>query len=546
MNYTLSCFLLLLAFGAAPEHGAAQSLGVSGLEARIDSLVPPLINDSSPGLVIGVVQHGELVFGKGYGLANMAYDIPNDPEMVYNIGSVTKQFLGYAFAMLHVAGKLDLDDPVAKYLDDWPEFDEVVTLRHLLTHTSGYREGYTMSELAGRSIGVDRLSREESLTVVRRQPQLEFTPGSRYTYNSTAWVILAEVLAKVTGRSADAWVTANVLEPLGMEATQIESYVGEPIRNAAESYQYVPGLGYVNPHSNRALFGGADILTNLPDLAHWVDNYKTAVLGGEAVNRVFLDPFVLNDGTNSQYALGIQINTYRGLRRYRHTGGHEAFVTQLSYYPDQDVGIIIISNSGGQGYVASTAIADLLLAKEMLPVEVVTTDSVTIDTATLDDFAGLYLNTNGNETFELNRNGQRLTINGRQPLYAVAENTFRTGDRRLVFDRSEAGSTKLTVLEPNARITFIRETPWTPEPEELAAFTGDYHSEELETVYHVLLEDDQLMIRHRWLADQRLKPIAEDFFAGGAFFVRFSRGEEGITGFAVNTGRTLGVWFQRL
>ena len=136
------------------------------LEIKIDALIPIEINDSTPGLVVGIVQRGELVFSKGYGLANMSYGISNSPKMVYNIGSVSKQFLGYAFAMLHVEGALNIDDPVNKYFEDWPEFKHTVTLRHLLTHTSGYREAYTLSNLAGRFIGVDRLSREECLEVV--------------------------------------------------------------------------------------------------------------------------------------------------------------------------------------------------------------------------------------------------------------------------------------------------------------------------------------------------------------------------------------------
>ncbi|VAW18793.1 Beta-lactamase class C-like and penicillin binding proteins (PBPs) superfamily, partial [hydrothermal vent metagenome] len=141
------------------QNSNALALNIKQLETKIDALIPPEINDTTPGLVIGIVQNGKLIFSKGYGLANITYGIPNDPKMVYNIGSVSKQFLGYAFAMLHVQGVLNLDDPVSKYLDNWPEFKYKVTLRHLLSHTSGYREAYTLSILAGRVIGVDRLSR---------------------------------------------------------------------------------------------------------------------------------------------------------------------------------------------------------------------------------------------------------------------------------------------------------------------------------------------------------------------------------------------------
>ena len=220
------------------QNTYGQVFDKNKLEVKIDALIPTEVNDSTPGLVVGIVQKGEFMFSKGYGLANMSYGMSNDSKLVYNIGSVSKQFLGYAFAMLHVKGVLNIDDPVNKYLEDWPEFKYTVTLRHLLSHTSGYREAYTMSNLAGRTIGVDRLSREECLEVVRKQPQLEFIPGSRYTYNSTAWVILAEVMEKITGQPADEWVESNIIKPLGMNDTKIESYVGEVILNTAESYSY--------------------------------------------------------------------------------------------------------------------------------------------------------------------------------------------------------------------------------------------------------------------------------------------------------------------
>src|SRR6056297_3630614 len=212
-------FPLLFALAACNETDQTVSL-----EQEIDELIPSAVNDTTPGLIIGVMQNGEIIFQKGYGLANLNYDIPNNPEMVYNIGSVAKQFLGYAFAMQHVEGTLNIDDPVSDYLEDWPEFEETVTIRNLLNHSSGYREAYTMSNLAGREIGIDRMSAEEAMEVVRRQPKLEFSPDSRFTYNSTAWVILAEVLESATGEMASVWVKENMLDALGMNDTQIETY----------------------------------------------------------------------------------------------------------------------------------------------------------------------------------------------------------------------------------------------------------------------------------------------------------------------------------
>jgi CubicO group peptidase (beta-lactamase class C family) len=526
-----------------------QIIDKNELEAKIDALVPTQVNDSTPGLVIGIVQKGKLIFSKGYGLANLSYGIPNDSKMVYNIGSVSKQFLGYAFAMLHVEGKLSIDDPVNKYMEDWPEFEHIVTLRHLLTHTSGYREAYTMSNLAGRIIGVDRLSREECLEVVRKQPQLEFVPGSRYTYNSTAWVILAEVLEKVTGHPADEWVENNVLQKLEMNDTQIESYVGEVIHNTAESYSYNKEQGYRNEESNRAIFGAAEVYTSIQDLVKWINNYRTAEIGGKAVNNLFFNPFILNDGTNSEYALGINTRSYRGLKQYSHNGGHEAFITDLNYFPDQDLGIITISNFSGRGRLAPTKLADLLLEEHMTLEEVKEHPKVELEKDKVEQFAGLYLSpTLNNGTFNLTIVNDTLTINDRAKLIPTSENTFLINGTNNLLKFEHLSKEKIEFTIPNGKKHVLtRFDKWSPNKSELTPFEGDYWSDELETVYHLIVKEEKLTIQHRWNNDIVLDAISKDFFkTNRGYTVKFNRNNEGeISGLSINSSRTLNVVFKR-
>jgi CubicO group peptidase (beta-lactamase class C family) len=545
MKNIIYCILFCIGL-ICTSNAYGQTIDKNDLEAKIDALIPTEVNDSTPGLVIGIVQKGELIFSKGYGLANISYGISNDPKMVYNIGSVSKQFLGYAFAMLHMKGDLNIDDPVNKYLEDWPEFEYTVTLRHLLTHTSGYREAYTMSILAGRMIGVDRLSREECLEVVRKQPNLEFIPGSKWTYNSTAWVILAEVLENVTDQPADEWVENNILKPLGMNDTQIESYVGEVIINSAESYSYDAEQGYINKESNRAIFGAAEVYTSIPDLVKWINNYRTAVIGGKAVNDLFLDPFILNDESNSEYALGIGNSSYRGLKRYRHTGGHEAFATQLSYYPNYDLGIITISNFGGKGWLSTTKIAELLLEEKMTSQEVIEHPKVEFEKEKLEQFTGIYLSSTFNSTINLTIIKDTLTVNGRGKLIPASQNTFwlNGGNDLVKIENLSNGKTEFTGVRGR---TFTKVDKWKPNESELTSFEGDYWSDELETIYHLVFKDEKLTIKHRWLGDIQLEPISKDFFkTDWGYYVKFIRNKEGeIENLSINSGRTLNVVFNR-
>jgi len=542
-------FLFLFSIGLFYSPIAnGQSISQDNLEAKIYALIPKQINDTTPGLVVGIVHKGELIFGKGYGLANLSYAIPNDSKLVYNLGSVSKQFLGYAFAMLHVKGVLNIDDPVSKHLENWPEFDKKVTLRHLLSHTSGYREAYTMSELAGRIIGVDRLSREECLTVVRKQPQLEFIPGSHWTYNSTAWVILAEVLEKVTGQPADEWVEKNMLRPLDMKDTQIESYVGEVIHNTAESYSYEKEKGYLNEESNRAIFGAAEVYSSIDDLVKWITNFRTATVGGKAVNELFFDPFILNNGSNSEYALGIQNGSYRGLKRYRHTGGHEAFITQLSYYPDQDLGIITISNFGRTGWVPTTQMADILL-QEYFPTEAeIETPNFEIKKKELKQLEGLYIASTFNSTRHLKIAKDTLTIDGRTKLIPLSENTFQVKDGTEQFQFTNLTTTGETTLSTSKNEMYTKVEAWKPTAENLLAFEGDYWSDELETVYHLIVKDGKLTIQHRWLGEISLEPVSNDFFkTDDGYYMKFNRNTKGgISNLSMSSGRTLNVIFKAM
>ncbi len=547
MKNIILCILLSTVFIYTPNVNG-QSFDKNELETKIDALIPKMVNDSTPGFVVGIVQNGKLIFSKGYGIANLSYNIPNDPKMVYNIGSVSKQFLGYAFAMLHLRGDLNIDDPVGKYLENWPEFKHAVTLRHLLTHTSGYREAYTMSNLAGRIIGVDRLSRKECLDVVRKQPELEFVPGSRWTYNSTAWVILAEVLEKVTGQPADEWVEKNILLPLEMKDTQIESYVGEVIHNAAESYSFNKEKGYTNEESNRAIFGAAEIYSNIPDLVKWINNFKTAEIAGKEVNDLFLKPFILNDGSNSEYALGINNSSYRGLKRFRHTGGHEAFATQLSYFPDQDLGIITISNFGGKGWLDTSKIADLLLEEYMTAPTDKENQEFEITKEKLEQLEGLYIYSLLNGTMTLTIIEDTLTIDGHTKLSPISQNTFLIDkwNTQIQFNNISKEKTQF-VFEDGKNETYSKVDKWIPSKRDLRPYEGDYWSDELETVYHLIIKENNLTIQHRWLGELSLEPVAKDFFkTDWGFYVKFNRNNDRyISNLSINSGRTLNVIFHR-
>lgn len=537
----IAVITLLFAGTACNDFGQRLNL-----EYEIDEMIPEAVNDTTPGMIVGVVQNGDIIFQKGYGLANLNYDIPNNPEMVYNIGSVAKQFLGYAFAMQHVAGTLNIDDPVSNYLEDWPEFEETVTIRHLLNHSSGYREAYTMSNLAGRTIGVDRMSPEEALEVVRRQPKLEFPPDSRYTYNSTAWVILAEIFEDATGVPAADWVEENILDALEMNDTQIETHVGQVIENAAESYSYSDDIGYTNLKSNRAIFGAADIFMNVPDAVKWINNMKTAELGGQEVLDLFLEPNELSNGTNNGYAMGIYNGEYRGLKRYRHTGGHAAFGTQLSYYPDYDLGIFIVSNFN-RAWLPSESIAELILGDQMEPVISYEDERVELSDEMQSGLTGRYINEDRNDMFEISVDDGKLMVDGQVEIIPVGDGVFRINGSTARYElEMDDEPVKVMASGNDGDQTYEKVDEWQPDESDLADYAGEYVSDEIDSIMRLSVnEEGMLQIQHRWMGTSPLEPLARDVFrAGNGMMLEFEKdGTGNVTGFYANSGRTLDVWF---
>lgn len=530
--------------------------GPDSLEQRVDALMAPYDSAGSPGGVVGVIREGEVVFAKGYGSADLAHGVPITPATRFNLGSASKQVLGFAFALLAERGQLSLDDPVAKYLDDWPTFRDTVRIRHLLSHTSGYREAYGTLALAGRMPGEDYLPREEALEVIRRQPELEFPAGSEFQYNSTVFVVLAEIAEAATEDSIAAWMQENVFGPLGMEHTGIETRVGEVMPDAADSYSDAGDGGYVRETGNRAIFGAAEVFTTVGDLAKWFHNFHTAEVGGPAVQERLREPFVLTSGDTTDYALGLGVNEHRGLQRLEHGGAHAGYRSQLSYYPDLDAGVTVLSNYGGMdaGAVADS-VAVLAFGKHMESPEAgrsvaaaANMEPVSVDSAQLADFAGKY-RSEDEDLLVFEMKGDTLS-RGEFPLLPVADTLFRVEGIgvRVSFHRDESGTVShATVHQAGRSVPYRRIEDWQPTPAELERFAGQYSSPELETIYRFAVEDSGLVAHHRWHGRLALTPLGEDTFrAENLFRLDFERNEVGlVTGFYASMGGTRDVWFHR-
>lgn len=532
-------------------------------EGRLDQLLAQFRGDDRPGGVVAVIQNGEVTFTRAYGMADLTHGIPNTPETLFNTGSVSKQFAGIAFAMLAEQGILSIDDDVRKYLPELPDFGPTVTLRHLLNHTSGYREVYGVLALEGRRVNGDILKREDAISVVQHQPELQFEPGSQFLYNSTAYVILTTIIERVTGMFYPDWMKQHVFEPLGMEVTRIEREPGDVIPGSAYSYITAARGGYREDFESYAYYGATDLYTNVYDLARWLRNFRTSELGGPGVMKRMLEKSILTNGDTLGYTLGLYVGEYRGLRHLQHSGSTGGYRSFLAYYPDLDAGVAVLANTGA--FPVSTVaeemreifFGDAMMPEEPAPV-VATEESVIIPPRHRQVYPGSYKLEDGpsfNVLYEAGRFFVQPAGERRLPLSPQSDVLFLVDvperDIRLFFHVEQDGSVISGIVFQNddPPAPFTRIEPWMPGSDDIEEFTGRYFSEEVEVFYTLSVIDGNLTVHHRRLGNVPLQVKERDTFNGlwPLVEVAFERDESGhVNGFRVSNGRTRSVRFQKI
>ncbi|NIM51816.1 MAG: serine hydrolase [Gemmatimonadales bacterium] len=530
-------------------------------EGRVAQLMAPYDRDDVPGGVVAVIRNGEVAFAEAYGMANLSHGIPFTIETPSNIGSVSKQFTAFAIVLLESRGKLTLDDAVREHIPELPAFDQAVTLRHLLNHTGGYRELYNTVPITGWQ-GEDELSRDEAIHIVQRQPALQTPPGSEYNYNNTGYILLAEVVRRVTGVSFPEWMEQNVFGPLGMHHTTIKTEHGQVIHNSAQGYVSSEEGGFREARDLAASYGAGGIYTTVGDLAKWLRNFHDHAVGGPEVMARMVERGVLTDGDTIPYALGLGIGERRGLRRISHGGADVAHRAQLMYFPEIDAGVVALSNNSsfnGQipGEVADAFFAEHL-TEEAVEDEPREGDAVVVAPEVLDRYVGRYEAEGVGLIITYTRDGDRFYAEATgQPeidLIARSDSVFdyEGVEATVTFHVEGEGEVERATHQQGGRDLALRRLPpYAPTAEALGAYAGRYYSEELETFYTLVVEDTTLVAQHRRLEDDiTLTPKSEDKFTGRAFFLReveFVRADDGtVTGFRVSNGRTRGVLFEKI
>lgn len=360
------------------EEGTGEyTLIVSGAELmatdperRADQVIKAALGNEAvtPGVTVAVQKDGKIIFSKGYGYADLESERKNTPATIFHIASVSKQFTAFAIAILADQGKLSLSDDIRKYLPELHDFGTVITINHLVHHTSGLRDQWNLLMMAGWRLD-DVITKEQIMRVISRQRELNFPPGEEYVYCNTGFTLMAEIVSRVTGETFADWTKKNIFDPLEMKSTLFYVDHQKVVKNRAYSYYRVGRTGeFKKSVLSYANAGATSLFTTVEDLSLWARNFETMKAGNANVMAMMNQRFVLNRGDTIRYAFGQEITKYKGLNAYSHGGGDAGYRTFLLRFPDQHLSISVFSNlasfnPGGLSY----ALADAILAKELVP-----------------------------------------------------------------------------------------------------------------------------------------------------------------------------------
>lgn len=517
---------------------------------RIDQIFARF-DSTSPGCLVGVGRNGQVVHARGYGMANLEYGIPLTRQSISESGSVAKQFTAAALALLQLDGKLSLDDDIRKYLPEVPDFGATITIRNILTMTSGLRDQWGLLLLMGRGPGTEVHTHAEILDLVRRQQELNFPVGSEYLYSNTGYVLAATIVTRVSGMPFARFTEERLFKPLGMTRTQWRDDYRRIVPGRATAYEFERGA-WVQDMPFTMVHGNGGLLSTIDDLLKWNDALTNGFPGTPGLTRLLETQQRLTDGRTITYALGLQVAPWAsGIREVSHSGSTAGYRTFLARYPEAKASVAVWCNASNANAVQLGRRVAALVVPRAEAARPAPTPIAADERANL---AGTYRDPRTDSWLTIAAVGDYLRVIGPSSDSLRGEGgagryTTPSGVR-LTFTPAGARATALRVVTPDGDVWSM--TPVTPPASaslSLGDFAGTYRFPELGTHVEIRQDNGRLVARISPDEEHTLTPFYADGFRMGATgaTIRFSRDAAGkVSGARVFAGRARNVRLDRV
>ena len=535
---------------------AVQAAGrlPQSVEAKLDDVFKPWDKKDAPGGAVSVSVKGQVVYEKAFGMANLELDVPNKTTTIFDVGSVTKQFTATCALLLAEQGKFSIDDEAGKYLTEYPVLSEnKITIRQLMSHTAGVRDYMSLVTFKTGSLA---FGDDDVVETLKGQRTLDFPPGMGFSYSNSGYFLLKKLVEKESGKSLAVFAKESIFVPLGMDHTQILDDPAKLIHDRA--FGYVDpgnGTGFRAGLSMIAADGAGGLWTDLDDMHKWTENWKHNKLG-KADPKFFeqmQSKTKLKVGTEVPYGLAFFMDAYKGVRRIQHGGDFIGFHAQVSWYPDQDVTIVTMSNDGTQNAKTfNDQAAEVLLADVIKPDPSGAQKEVTLTEKELDDYTGRF-DLNG-AAVDVKHTGTQLQVQVTgQPqidVYASEKDKFfyKVVAARIEFNRDAEGRVdSLTVFQGGATIKCPRAQPFAMPAEKLEALVGVYYSTELDVLLNLKMRDGALAVFSTTVLNEAtIEAISEKKLNCAGITIDVERDGDLVKALLVNMPRATKMRFVRL
>ncbi|HKO96797.1 MAG TPA: serine hydrolase domain-containing protein [Pyrinomonadaceae bacterium] len=489
---------------------------------------------TTPGCTVAVSQQGKLIVNKAYGVADLERDVALNPNSIFDLGSVRKQFVAAAVLLLVEDGKLALTDDIRKHFPELPDYGHKITVDHLLTHTSGIRDWTGLRGLMGGNV-------DDVVKLTVRQRGLNFAPGEEWSYSNSGYVLLTDLVARASGMSFPEFTRKRMFEPLGMKTTMAPSDLRDVIKNRALGYEKEGNSWRVGMYvgNERGSQGGA-VLSTATDLLIWNDALTNGRLGKFVTDKL-QEPASLNNGRKLRYARGLMINPFPGGTLVSHSGSASGYSAWLGRIPSENLSIAVLCNSDVASASALAQKVGDLFAPDSRTAETAASrpaaaEGAGASTVDLNSRAGLFVNQRTGELLRLIVNNGRLGVEGGGPLAPVTADRFRNPRGNLFFmsqDEFEVNFVSKDEFELKSMegqtTRYTRVQPYAPTAADLQAFAGRYASDEIGSAFKIVPGNDGLVVHLEGSSGKgsEIRPVHRDTFQVARVILRFVRDKDG-------------------
>lgn len=510
MKHTLTIISILI---------SAVAFSQTDLDKDISRIMNSYVDsESQPGVTVGVVQNGELIYHASKGSMNLEYEISFNDSTVFGLASVTKQFTSACIGILEKQGKLSISDDVRKYIPELANYKEIIRIKHLLNHTSGIRNHNVLLDLQGFDYKHRGYTNKMIQELMFKQKGINNLPGEKMLYSNTNYVLLALIIERVSGMKIEEFAKQEIFEPLKMHKTFYSKNIEDIIKNRAYPYYEESGK-YQQPKSLTHCIGAGGMASTVQDLAKWSDIFLNPNHDFSYLAEFITELDTLNNGQLMKHARGIFVSPYKGFTTYNHSGRDLGMRSQFICVPKKSLAVIVYTNSEDINAVnISYEILNLFMDKTS--VENQKQGKYKHSITQKKRFEGIYQELNSDlrmEVFVENDTLKAISSFGRNstPLISKSANSFVRIDNPSIvytFQPKENKDADLLVDFGGAIFYFETIELASSENQNLVKFVGSYYSDELNVTYSISIEKNNLILSYPNNGGILIKQGATDTF----------------------------------